>query len=303
MSLVYRKDQPTMKEKIKLKKEDTPENPSGSLNKRRTFPFAFIKSKGLQGSLTIEASLALPIFMFFVIAVISLLMIISLQSDIQLSMEETSRSIGKTAYLMEEDGEVAGINSLTIRTDLLKDGLKERADRSEIIGGSNGLYTYLSSFDKDSKVCDIVVNYNYKIPFLPGNIATFQFAQRCRAHVWTGSELSKQEGGKDTDSDTGQKTVYVTEHGSVYHLSKDCHYLDLSVRPVSIDAVEYERNANGGKYEPCSCAKHSDSSTVYVTNYGTNYHSDLNCSGLKRTISEVDIKDVGEMHRRISVCG
>lgn len=279
--------------------EDTPENPSGSYTyKKRTSFFAFIKSRAntFRGSLTIEASLVLPIFMFFVIAIISFLMIVSLQSDIQLSMEEASRSIGKTAYLMKEDEELTGINSLTMKTWLLKNGLKERVDRSKVIGGSSGLYTYLSSFDEENEICDMVVNYNYKIPFLPGSMGTIQFAQRSKTHVWTGRQLSKQKGGKDADSDSDKKTVYVTEHGTVYHLSKDCHYLDLSIRPVSINDVGNERNVNGGKYEACHCALHATSDTVYVTDYGTNYHSDLNCSGLKRTIREVDIEEVGEMH-------
>ena len=79
-------------------------------------------------------------------------------------------------------------------------------------------------------------------------------------------------------------------------LSKDCHYLDLSIHTVSAGDIDEARNANGGKYYPCSCAKHAAAGSYYVTDYGTNYHADLSCSGLKRTIREVDISEVSSMH-------
>ena len=275
--------------------------------KERAFPAAFRK----KGSLVIEAALTLPVFLFFVIAVIYFLMIIFLQSDIQVHMEEAARSIGKQAYLADQldvlssdDGDLdaesisllkAGINPLTIKTWILKDGLGQKINASRIKGGTGGLYTFHSSYDEEEALLDIVVHYNYHVPFLPESIGVIQLSQRCKSHVWTGRELSRQEGGKNAEENKTQ-TVYVTEYGSVYHTSKDCHYLDLSIHTIGINEVGDARNVNGGKYYPCSCAKHASSGNVYVTDYGTNYHADLNCSGLKRTIREIDLSEVGEMH-------
>ena len=90
----------------KNKLNDTPVvSKSPQSCKERAFSAALKK----KGSLTIEAALSLPIFLFFVIAVFYFLMIIFLQSDIQLRMEETARSMGKQAYLIERmDGLTSG---------------------------------------------------------------------------------------------------------------------------------------------------------------------------------------------------
>lgn len=283
-------------------------NKSGHpLSRERTF-FSAWKTKA---SLTIETALALPIFMFFVLAIIDLLVVISLQARIQLTIEETARSIGKTAYLLNCADEIitgnpseidadtesllsAGINSLTIKTWMLKDGRKEWLDRSQIINGASGLYTYNSSYDEKTGILDIVVNYNYRIPFLPEQIGTVALAQRSYCHVWTGRKLD------DTDSNRNEnatQTVYITPYGTVYHTSKECSYLDLSIHPISLTEISDARNANGEKYERCTCANCANpKDTVYITDYGTNWHTDINCSGLKRTVEEVDISEVGDLH-------
>lgn len=273
------------------------------LNKERAF---------LSGSLTMEAALALPIFLFFMMALISFLLVVSLQSEIQLTMEETARSLGKKAYFAEhasigtaeteEDGDTAGllsagINSLTIKTWLLKDGLEERLDASRIVGGSSGFYVYRSSYDRDTGILDIIVNYTYRFPFLPESIGKVRMVQRCRSHVWTGSKLKDQTGGGDGTEQEGT-TVYVTPYGSAYHLSTECPYLKLSIQSLDWEAVEAARNKDGSKYYMCPdcCRKGETYSTVYVTDYGTVWHSDIHCSGLKRTIEAIDISEVGGRH-------
>ena len=268
--------------------------------------------KPKKASLTLEAALSFPLFLFFVIAMSWFLIILSLQSDIQMSMEETARDIGKKAYLAENtaslssgstDGDTkgllsAGINSLTIKTWMLKDGLREKIDRSKIRGGTGGFYVYHSDYDRKKGILDIVVNYTYEIPFLPDSLGNIRFVQRSRSHVWTGKRLRDSAlAGKEKGESDG-KTVYVTPYGTVYHLSTSCHYLDLSVHAVSGAEVEGLRNKDGGKYYQCSdCAKGAAAGgVVYITDYGTNWHSDLHCSGLKRTIEKIDISEVGKRH-------
>lgn len=284
--------------------------------KRRCLFFA-VKPK--KASLTIEAALALPMFLFFVIAMSWFLIILSLQSDIQLSMEETARDIGKRAYLAEHtadlssgktDGDTAGllsagINAMTIKTWMLKDGLGERISQSRIQGGTGGFYVYHSGYDRKQGILDIVVNYTYEIPFLPDSIGKVRFVHRSRSHVWTGQRLrnSSLANTGAAGHEEGQ-TVYVTPYGTAYHLSKDCHYLDLSVHGASASELDALRNKNGGKYYMCTdCCKSGESySTVYITDYGTKWHSDIHCSSLKRTVEEIDISEVGELHA-CPMCG
>ncbi len=50
--------------------------------------------------------------------------------------------------------------------------------------------------------------------------------------------------------------VYVTKTGKAYHGSRDCAYLDLSIRTVSLEEVRKFKNKNGSKYVRCgSCCK------------------------------------------------
>ena len=275
-----------------------------------------LKKRFLNGSLSIEAAVSVPVFMLFCIALISFLILMGLQMDIQTAMEETARSVGKKAYVLERissgsgdtsemDQETmslvsAGINPTVIKIWMLStDSLRSRLDRSRILGGSGGLYTYESSYDSSEGILDIVVHYDYSVPWLPKYFGTLRMVQRMRSHVWTGESLTKEQDSSGGDG----HTVYVTESGSVYHLSADCGYLDLTVHAVSFSDLSYARNHSGAKYHRCEeCAKNGNYSTVYITDYGTCWHSSLSCSGLKRTILEKDISETGDM-RPCSKCG
>lgn len=281
--------------------------------KKKGFLSALYK-RNQKAGMTIEAALAFPLFLFFVIAVSYFLILISLQSDIQLSMEETARSIGKTAYLATHTADIsgggtgadtegllsAGINALTIKSWMLKDGLGEKINRSKIKGGIGGFYVYHSGYDMKQGILDIIVNYTYEIPFFPAGLKDIRFVQRCRSHVWIG-KLLKESSGSDSEGTYGEKegtTVYVTPYGTAYHLSKDCHYLDLSIQGVAGNSIDGLRNHDGGKYYMCTdcCKKGESYGTVYITDYGTNWHADLHCTGLKRTIEEIDLAEAGERH-------
>ncbi len=291
-----------MKKADKINKNDHVS--AGISEKQRTFHFAL---KGISASLTLEAALVLPLFIFFIVALLNFILLVSLQTDIQLAVEESARSLGKKMYLAEnakditqipdeEEGSLiaGGITDLAIRASVLKGSMKAKLDASAVKGGSAGLHVYNSSYDADTGILDIIVNYTYKIPYLPSGVGELRMAQRCRAHVWTGRKLKDSGGAGSTDSGK----VYVTPHGSVYHKSKACPYLDLSVQAMSQEEAEAARNRSGGKYYLCTdcCKKGGQYSTVYVTDYGTNMHSDINCTGLKRTLIEKDMSEVGSMH-------
>ena len=272
-------------------------------NKRRLLSVPPVKA-----SLTVEAAVVLPLFLLFMAAILSFFLLLSLQSEIQLSMEETARSLGKKAYLAEhltvsasENGpeeETAGalsaaINPFTIKAQMLKDGLSEVLDSSRIRGGANGLYVYHSNYDRKEGILDIVVNYTYVFPFLPERFGAVRFVQRSRSHVWTGKRLKDSKGAASEE-----KTVYITPSGKVYHLSTACPYLGLSVRAVSGAEVDALRNKDGKIYYRCTdcCRKKTAYGQVYITDYGTNYHADLQCSGLKRTVEAVPLSAVGSRH-------
>ncbi|MBU5282588.1 pilus assembly protein, partial [Anaerostipes hadrus] len=52
------------------------------------------------------------------------------------------------------------------------------------------------------------------------------------------------------------------------------------------------------QYKPCDkCTKHEkgDFSCVYIAKEGESYHTDLGCSGLKRTVKQVDLSTLKGM--------
>ena len=243
----------------------------------------------LKASFTIEAALALPVFMFFAAAVIYLLIIISLQCDIQSAMEEAAGELTKKAYLTKQTDSDYAISYLTIRSAVFTDELKEEIEASAIKDGVSGVSSLFSEYDEETGILDIVLTYTYVIPFLSGDLANLEFVQRVRSRAWIGDDISGDEGA----SSEGE-VVYITPSGSVYHLTMSCPYLDLSISQISFGDVSSARNASGSRYTACtSCCKSSTYETVYITEYGTNYHSSLSCSKLKRTIIAVDISEVG----------
>lgn len=259
---------------------------------------AFLPSFGLfircRASLTIEAALVLPVFLFFVACMIHFLLLISLQSHIQLHLDEAARQIGKRAYIADESEILSLIssNSFTIRAEVLTGDLPDRINASRIQDGTSGFSTFLSSYDKSSSELDVVATYEYTFPYIPERIASFRFLQRSLCRAWTGEPLSKAE-AEDEVSGEG-RIVYITPAGRAWHATPQCHYLDLSIRPVSIDIVSSLRNDSGGRYGRCKCV--TDTEMVYITNYGILYHSDITCYALKRTVMAVDISEVGSRH-------
>ena len=86
--------------------------------------------------------------------------------------------------------------------------------------------------------------------------------------------------------------MYVTENGVVYHQDYHCSYLDLSIHMVPSSGLEELRNASGGKYYPCErCGQNVAGMGVYVTDYGSKYHTSMSCSGLKRKIYAVPVSE------------
>lgn len=79
--------------------------------------------------------------------------------------------------------------------------------------------------------------------------------------------------GKNTE-----EMVYMTPEGEVCHRSRDCTYLCLSIRVLSSDQLDAARNLSGERYDPCEycVGKKGTGMVVYITNYGSSYHSSRN---------------------------
>lgn len=247
-----------------------------------------------RASLTLEATLVLPIFIFSIITFIYLLQIMIIHDNLQEGITNIGLEAAKYGYvydsLLEENKEDY---SAFFKVALYDNVDLKLLDGSCIKGGFAGIHTYLSNYMEENDIVDVIINYKIKIPTLFFNIDNFQIVQRAKLRGWSGYKpLAKFE--EKTTEDTDEEMVYITETGTVYHTSRECTHLQLSIKQVPFEQIENLRNDSGGKYKKCQrCGSNlKPGNLVYITTNGDRYHINANCSGLKRTIKEVPLSQV-----------
>lgn len=226
------------------------------------------------GTVTIEASIAIPLFLF---AVLCLVYLIELQS-IRVSIVNAAQSAAKNAA--EDTAIVPVLNTIKLKSDLVSFIGEERIERSILDGGSSAIKCWKSRVNPNTGEMKIIVEYKIKVPFF-GN-PTAELREEMKLHSWSGYEDGgmKQKKGE---------IVYITETGGVYHENYNCTYLRLSVEYIPSSKLERQRNKYGRKYRKCEkCVYGSSMLGVYITGTGTKYHNSLDCSGLKRTVYAVN---------------
>lgn len=279
-----------------------------------------------------EAALALPIFLFGILAVIYIMQIIGIQESLQQAITKMGLDTSKYAYVyqyikehgsnIDSDTEessnegrkenatvlqetkksslealaAAGIDSTYFKAMLTQYVEEDKINNSCIKDGISGVHTFMSSFMKEGDDIDIIISYFIKIPVPILSIKEIPFLQRVRIRGFTG--YTPGTGVKEGEEEqTGNENyVYITETGTVYHLTKECSYLKLSIEETDLTRLDSIRNDSGGKYYPCSiCINkkgYDQTQSIYITKSGDRYHSSLNCSGLKRTILTITTDQV-----------
>lgn len=260
-----------------------------------------------RGSMTLEAAFVLPFFLFAILNILFAVNIIGTQSRINAALHQVGNKMAFAGYsynaVVGENvpDKLAGI-ALTegyARGQIVEYVGSSYLDKSCVKGGSGGLSFAGSSVMEEGDVIDLRVSYRVR-PFasLMG-FDGFLVSQRYYGKAWTGYDAS----GSVSDFNEEDPMVYITETGTVYHLDRNCTYLNPKVETVSAEGMADRRNASGGKYAPCGfCGSAVGGKIVYITNYGDRYHRMLNCPGLKRTIYTVPLSEVGA-RGRCSKCG
>lgn len=255
---------------------------------------SFISQKA---SLTVEAALVLPIFIFTICFMMYFTEIVRIQAEVGNELYKQCKDISLYAYVQEraESSQIIGSGQIE---DLVSGMLSSIYVKSKITNelGENyfeinhvdsGISLLLSSYMQENDTIDIVGIYSIKIPLQFFHIDKVRVIQRARIRAWTGYDASND----GTDSE--EEIVYITQYGSVYHVDISCTHINLSIAQVSESQVRNLRNNSGGKYYECElCGDEQGNGSLFITNTGDRYHKRRDCSGIRRGIMAVPISEV-----------
>lgn len=220
----------------------------------------------------------LPLAAGFFVAVLFFFRVLQVQTGVQEALCYASRKTACEASTVSSATALHASAEVQFRNEIRQCGYVE----SYVPGGSWGISLLRS--DLSGNYVELRADYFVKLPINFFTVHGFAVSQCSKSRKWIG----------DKDSCSEEDYVYVTKNGTVYHRSRSCSYLDLSIQTVASATVDTRRNKSGGKYYACSgCVTKDGTGIVYITDYGTCYHQNLACSGLKRTIYLVLLSEVG----------
>ena len=274
------------------------------------------KREELKASLTVEAALAFPVFFLAVMALCCLFLFMETRIAIGEAMLETARSVSAYGELICDDegksGEESAVAGLagdilggTTIALLLNENLKDHPVVGRAVeGGLSGISLAGSDFCTEDECLHLVCSYRFRSPVAGFGLPGIKGEQELVYRYFTGTHVdSLLEETEENEEETEEKTVYKTETGTVYHMKLTCPSLKLTIRPAALSEIPGLRNEYGAKYYPCErCASGAAPESVYITTDGDRYHYRLGCSGLKRTIIEIRLSEVGGL-RACKRCG
>lgn len=261
-------------------------------------------SKGVAAGMTVEASIVLPLFLFFFLNLGCAIEMIRLHGNLELALWQIGSQLAIYGYALdsgetpddagqaEEDGDRwwdrltgVAVASTYVKSQMVRAAGEEYLASSPLADGADSLQFLGSEIFGGGDEIDIVVTYAVSPLIGMAGFSPFRMANRYYAHIWNGYQLPGEE----------VQMVFITETGTVYHLNRDCTYLQLSSRQVAAAGIEEERNRNGSRYQAClRCADGAMPEMLYITDEGTRYHYRSDCSGLRRTVYSVSVEEAAE---------
>ena len=236
-------------------------------------------------SVTVEAVFCIPLFFYAAVCLIWMLEIRAIQTSVRCGMQEAGKRLAEEVY------EIPVLIPSRLEAGVVNAVGRERLDRSLVVDGSEGLHCEGSYMFPGSGIMELKVSYEVRLPFSVFMVPPLKYRESMRIKGWNG--YVRQSFSEITD----RTIVYITENGVVYHRDSHCTYLEPSVRMVQAEDLDGLRNESQAKYYPCErCMRGAvDGSmhgAVYISDYGSRYHSTLGCSGLKRRVYAVPISEV-----------
>ncbi len=245
----------------------------------------------VNAGMTLEAALVLPIFLFFILNMFSVMEMLRLYGNVAWAMNTVGGKVSLYGYLQEEPetdvdlgmlGDVA-FTYLYFKGEMLDVLGEDYVNSSPMAGGTEGIW-FSKSKIMEEDLLEIVAVYEMEVPFKLGPLGKVRVYNSYKSRAWTGYDVAQG------------KQVYIMETGEVYHLSAECPYVDLSIQKVSFNLVRELKNRSGKYYKSCELCGEKPGNAAWITDYGERYHKQQDCSGIKRTahqMSEEEAKKQG----------
>lgn len=273
-------------------------------------------------SLTVEASFVVPLSFFTVMLFMNLFLFLQVQTRVQKELAEMSTELMPYGTLLSRAGANSEKASASYLNQIGVDGLfrelgteaylsyrmyrsvKDERWLTYINGGATGFsFSGSSIYEKNSEI-RILIHYSYIFGNRVLSFGGIPVKQQIVARGFSGVSRAKNT-KKDEEDETGETMVYITDNGKVFHRTGECTYLKPSIRQITLDKLESERNSSGAKYYSCEyCGGETSEGIVFITSYGTRYHLLISCRGLLRTIHAIREEEALEQgYRPCSKCG
>lgn len=293
--------------------------------------FSYAEGRFVPASVTIEAALCLPLFLFFFMAVLEPIWWLDRQRKIQTTAEAWSEKLCQYSYLASRETEDAKRNESAgnKRLSEASGGDSFKADGKEAenpvneeiqnaavflseaaaslwLMGEAGQYAdqlRIENAEVPDETGNIIfqLEYEEQIPFFPEAFQKVTMNVGVKKRAWIGLDGKLRAGSTETgdmaEEDREEPMVYVGSGMGRYHLSRDCHYLSNQYEAVSEEQAKEMRNGTGQKLSPCaSCSPSSaGNGIVYVTPSGRHYHYKKSCSAMVSYVRRVPLKEVSHL--------
>lgn len=324
MSLLWRGKYKKMYSK-QTRKNPSPHNKKNNLTVARqpNYPEIFFikeispdtfRSRKVQAGMTVEASILLPIVLFFFLNLSSAIEMIRLHGNLQMALWETGNRLAVYGTLLEggqenselretEDtwwGDLTGVafSYLFVKNRVVEYLGEDYLNHSPLRNGTDGLQFWECDLKNERDEMELVMTYGVKswTDFI--GIRSFRMANCYYGHLWTGYDIL----GEADETENALVTVYITETGEVYHSDRNCTHLQISVREVSQEAITQCRNEEGRRYAECEkCKGASAGEVLYITREGDCFHYNRDCPAIKRTVYAILLREA-EGYRPCSRC-
>ena len=249
--------------------------------------------------MAVEAALVVPLVVFGLTVLITLIISLGVQMRVRHVMHESLRQVSAIPYSLGKSKEEVNVASMksaafaTLSSAFYANIGAENIRSSYIEGGVSGIRLDSTRMFSEGADMRIGISYQIKQPFSIFGLGKVYVNQDCDTYAWLGDTFMK-------NSLANERMVYITPYGTVYHEDRECTYIAPKVSECAFAQIPSKRNAGGAKYyecEGCSAKVAVKPPVVYITEYGDRYHTNPKCVKIKHEIIEIPISQVGNRRK------